>query len=170
MGRARPHGADKHESPESILKSLAHFLNGHAFAPRRCRVASHRVRLILRVPIIRTPARPSAIPDARPIVPGHDITPSPNASPGALRLFLSASVLTLRVSRPIEREAIAYKPARNVFAINREKRYNSPILIIADAFAAYGPARDMIIKYVRGLGPAPILQAIAAATGAGSPA
>jgi hypothetical protein len=46
--------------------------------------------------------------------------------------FLSASVLTLRVSRPIEREAIANQPCRDVFASNRADRDRSLILIPAN--------------------------------------
>ena len=34
----------------------------------------------------------------------------------------------------------------------------------SDAFAAYGPAVDMLVKFVRRLGPAAILQAVVAAT------
>jgi hypothetical protein len=53
---------------------------------------------------------------------------------------------------------------RNVFAINRAHRDRAPILIPANAFAAYGPAGDMLVKFVRRRGPAAILQAVVAAT------
>jgi hypothetical protein len=54
------------------------------------------------------------------------------------------------------------KPLPNVFAINRANSHNPPVLIPANAFAAYRPARDMVVKGVGCFGPTPILQAIVA--------
>jgi hypothetical protein len=55
---------------------------------------------------------------------------------------------------PIEREAIAHKPHRNVFAGDRAHGDPALILIPSNAFAAYWPARDMLGKFVRRFGSA----------------
>jgi hypothetical protein len=76
----------------------------------------------------------------------------------------SPTVKFLRDSRPIEREVIAHKPVRNVFAIDRAYRDRAPILTPADTFAPYGLARNMLVKFIRRLSPASILQAVVTAT------
>src|ERR1700730_16199054 len=91
--------------------------------------------------IVRTVTRLPTLPNTCAKQPWLNIAALPHASPNMLSVTLSLIVLPFRVSRPIQREPVAYQPFRKVNVINRTYRNRAPVLIRVHGRAIDRPSR-----------------------------
>ena len=83
----------------------------------------------MRVGVVRTGRRLSVRTDAGAIEPRLDVAAFPDSLAGAFGVALSAAISTLRVLRPIQREALAHKPIAKIDATDRTARDGAAILV-----------------------------------------
>ncbi len=113
--------------------------------------------------IVRTGGRLSTCADACTIEPWLDVAALPKSLAGALSLALSFAISALRVLRPIQRKAVAYKPFTEINTSDRAGRNRAAVRVEADWNTIDGTAGNEGVKVVRGLRTTPILQAVFAA-------
>jgi hypothetical protein len=107
--------------------------------------------------IVRTGGRLSTRADTCTIKPRFDVAALPQSLPGELSLALSFVISALRVLRPIQRKAVAYKPFTEIGPCNRAGRDGAAIRVEADWNTIDRTARNEGLKVIRGLRTTPIL-------------
>jgi hypothetical protein len=154
--KARPSGGDFSEAdspvPEGEMPVQTCWQKLHAQRASRMRVG-----------VIRTGARLSIRTDAGAIEPWLDVAAFPDSPAGAFGVALSAIVSAFRVLRPIQRQALAYKPFAEVGGTDRTGRNRPAVWIEAEGRAVYRTPGDERVKVVCCLRTTTILQTVIAA-------
>jgi len=111
----------------------------------------------MRVCIVRTGGQLPSRADTCTIKPRFDVAALPESLPGEFSLALSFVISALRVSRPIQRKAVAYKPFTEILTCDRAGRDGAAIRVEADWNAIDWTVRNEAIQVIRGLSTAAIL-------------
>ena len=98
--------------------------------------------------IIRAGGWLSIRTDAGTIEPGFDIATLPDSPACALGITLSFAISTLRVLRPVQRQALAHKPFAKISAADRTGRDRAAIWVEAERRAVNRTPGNECIKVV----------------------
>ena len=117
----------------------------------------------MRIGVIRTGGRLSVRTDAGAIEPRLEVAALPDSPAGAFGVALSAIVSAFGVLRPIQRQALAYKPFTEVDGSDQTGRNRPALRIEAEGRAVSRTPGDERVKVVRCLRTTTILQTVIAA-------